>query len=195
MAAVGLLSGTFDPIHLGHVELAKAAMSQCGLDEVWFMVNPDPGHKQGTAPVKHRAAMVRLALAEGMKLYDGPSAAAAHEPAVFRAVMNEQPSNTYVFIVGADTLVRLDTWQDVQSVVTLTTYAVARRSGTDAQAIDDLRHRLGRLGGELQVQWFDFDDHGAASSRLIRQAIEQGRPPQSLDPRVFEYIQAHRLYR
>jgi nicotinate-nucleotide adenylyltransferase len=130
-----------------------------------------------------------------MKVYDGSSSGAAHEPAVFRAVMDEQPGNSYVFIVGADTLVRLDTWKDVQSVVRLTIYAVARRDGTDLEAVDDLKQRLGSLGGELRVRWFDFDDHAAASSRLIRQSIRQGSPPRSLDPKVLDYIQAHHLYR
>jgi nicotinate-nucleotide adenylyltransferase len=192
---IGILTGTFDPVHLGHVELARAAMQSCRLDEVWFMVNPVPDHKQGTALVEHRRRMVELTLPERMRLYDGALSDRPHEPALFRSVMAEQAGGEFVFIVGEDTLVRIDTWKDVESVVTLASYAVARRHGTADDALDKLRVRLGPLSSCLRVQWFDFEDHGAASSLLIREDLRRGRVPRSLDPRVLDYIQTHHLYR
>jgi len=99
-----------------------------------------------------------------------------------------------VFIVGMDTLARLDRWDDFQSVVEQSSFAVAHRPGTPVQELEALRGRLGGLGDRLKVQLFDFDDHGAASSTVIRRQLQVGERPEFLDQRVYEYILAHGLY-
>ena len=196
-ARVGLLTGTFDPVHLGHIELGRAALQKCGLDEVWYLVNPAPEHKDDSAGLAHRRAMVSLALEDqaGLSLYVGPSVSEAHSMATFKHIMAEHPAHQYVFIVGIDTLVRLDTWKQAQSIVDSATFAVAHRPGTSLDAIDDLKRRLGAAGERLRVLYFDFDDHSAASSTAVRRALREGRPGAGLDPRVAGYIREHGLYR
>src|SRR5688572_27140829 len=61
---IGIYSGTFDPIHLGHVAFAKEALKQCGLEKVYFLVEPRPRRKQGVKALEHRQAMVELAIAK-----------------------------------------------------------------------------------------------------------------------------------
>jgi nicotinate-nucleotide adenylyltransferase len=196
MSKIGLLTGTFDPIHLGHVALAQAAMRACALDEVWFLVNADPAHKLSATPYSDRLAMVELAIAGqvGLQVYLGPQAEAPHVISTFEAIESEYPGSSVVYILGADTFARLDRWQDVQSVVTNASYAVAFRLGTPRHAIADLKLRLGELAGRLHISQFEFDDHGLASSTDIRRKVRAGERSLALDPRVQDYIASHQLY-
>jgi nicotinate-nucleotide adenylyltransferase len=194
--AVGLLTGTFDPVHLGHLEMSRAAMKSCGLDEVWLHVNARSAHKDGVTEYALRMAMVRLAL-EGeprIRPYIGDLAEEPHTQPTFRRLARTYPGTRFLFIVGMDTLAWLDRWDDVASVVEHSTFAVAHRPGTPVQELDSLRERLGSLGDRLQVQLFDFDDHGLASSTAIRRQLRAGERPQALDPRVLDYIRDYHLY-
>src|SRR5688572_32810164 len=68
MTKIGIYSGTFDPIHEGHIAFAKAAIEQCGLERVYFLVEPRPRRKQGVKALEHRQNMVRLAIAKEPRL-------------------------------------------------------------------------------------------------------------------------------
>jgi nicotinate-nucleotide adenylyltransferase len=196
MRKIGLLTGTFDPVHLGHVALAQAAMRACSLDEVWFLVNPDPEHKNTLTPYVDRLAMVELAIVgvAGLRVYSGPQARAPHVIATFKAIGRAHPDCNFVYVLGVDTFVRLDRWQDVQSVVSNASYAIAFRSGTPDQALVDLRARLGGLADRLETKRFEFDDHGMASSTDIRRQIAAGERPPSLSEKVYEYVVKRGIY-
>jgi nicotinate-nucleotide adenylyltransferase len=196
VARVGLLTGTFDPVHLGHIALARAAMASCELDMVWFLVNPDPAHKLSATPYHDRLAMAQLALdgQTGLQVYQGSRAEAPHVIATFEAIEHDYRDHEFVYVLGVDTFARLDRWQDVQSVVTKASYAVAFRSGTPSHAIADLRQRLGELARRLHISQFEFDDHGLASSTDIRRQMRAGERAVALDPRVQAYVSSHGLY-
>jgi nicotinate-nucleotide adenylyltransferase len=192
---VGLLTGTFDPVHLGHVELARAAKRECGLDEVWWLVNARPVGKHGVTDYGLRVRMTELALQgeAGMWVYGGVGHDGPHTMQAFNEITGGYPETEFVFIVGMDTLARLDRWPDVESVVKDATYAVAHRSGAPV-AVDGLRSRLGELGDELKVRLFELDDHTGAASSVIRQQLRAGERSSMLDERVHEYVLANGLY-
>lgn len=194
---IGLLPGTFDPVHQGHVELATAARRALGLDEVWFLVNAQPWHKAGVSSYEHRLAMVKLAVSgqPGLLVYEGPLWNRPQTIAMFLELMRQAPVAEFVVVVGMDNLARLDTWKDWQSVVANTTYAAAHRFGTGDAELEALRRRLGPLGRELKVQLFDFKDYGTVSSTGIRRELAAGRQPQALPPLVYDYIVEQGLYR
>jgi len=187
MRRVGLLTGTFDPVHLGHTAMARAAVSACELDEVWFLVNPTSGHKYGVTALVDRVAMVRLGLAgepamrEGVP--DGGEDPAAHTMSEFGRLMAQHPDTEFVFIIGMDVLATLDTWEDAMQVRELS-FAVARRAGAPEIKLDE----------HLRVQWFDLAEHAEASSRLVQVQLRAGKRPAELDDRVFEYIRERGLY-
>jgi nicotinic acid mononucleotide adenylyltransferase len=141
--------------------------------------------------------MAELAVAGKARLqvYRGESAHLPHVIGTFEAIVREYPDYRFVHILGVDTFVRLDRWQDVQSVVGHATYAVAYRPGTPTQAVTDLKARLGSLADRLEVQRFEFDDHGLASSTEIRRQLAAGEQPASVDPKVYDYVLSHSLYR
>lgn len=185
---VGLLTGTFDPVHLGHVAMAYAAMRECGLAEVWFLVNPAPGHKAGVTPLADRLAMVRLAVAgeAGLRLGEpgnegGP---AAHRMADFELLMSHYPDREFVFIVGADVLSAMRAWEDYEPALERAHFAVAHRAGAPEVEVD----------GRLQATKFELTEHEAASSRVIQGELAAGARPGELDPAVLEYVRAHNLY-
>ncbi|HEX3082334.1 MAG TPA: nicotinate-nicotinamide nucleotide adenylyltransferase [Candidatus Saccharimonadia bacterium] len=185
---IGLFTGTFDPVHLGHVAMARAAMAAARLDEVWFLVNPDPGHKAGVTSYDDRIAMVKLAVAQqaGISAYEGNLASKMHHFDVFLTLINEHPSDVFMFIVGADVLAGMRAWESYAQVLEAAPqFVAARRSGGSEPELDE----------RLPVQWFELNEHAAASSRDIRMELAAGKPPSDLDPAVLAYIREHGLYR
>jgi nicotinate-nucleotide adenylyltransferase len=186
MRNIGLLTGTFDPVHLGHVELAKAAMRECGLDEVWLMVNAQPGHKSGATAYEHRLAMAELAVGReaSINVYRGDLAGSPHVMPTFLELMSRHLPDEFVFVVGMDVMSRLNGWEDAQSIVENATFAVAHRHGSPVKAVDGLRTNL-----------FEFDGYAGASSSSIRGRLAAGELSDELDSRVHEYIRDNGLYR
>lgn len=184
---VGLLTGTFDPVHLGHTAMARAAQSACELDEVWFLTNPAPEHKTGVMALEDRVAMVRLAVADEPTMREGVPAggevSVSHTIADFELMMSRYPATDFVFIVGADVLSSIDTWEDAARARVLQ-YAAARRAGADETLIDDLR-----------VAWFDLAEHTGASSRRIQGELRAGKRPAELRDSVSTYIWERGLYK
>lgn len=197
MKRVGLLSGTFDPVHQGHVELAQAAREAGGLDTVWLWVNAEPAHKSGVADYEHRLTMARLAVERepGLRVYEGVAAREAQVAGAFAEVGRDLGADEVVFVLGIDTLMRLDRWDDVGSVVKSTTYMAAKRDGAGEASLAELRLRLGPLGEDLRVWMFEFERAADASSAYIREAMQAGKQPAFLDPRVRDYISHQQLYR
>ncbi len=184
---IGLLTGTFDPIHLGHIAMARAAQGACELDEVWFLVNPAPAHKSGVTALQDRVAMARLAVAgePAMRVGvpDGDAELATHTMAEFGRLMDRYPDTEFVFIVGIDVLGSLQGWEDAERVRELS-FAVARRRGFSEIALDK----------RLRVQWFDLAEHAEASSRRVQADLRAGERPVELDDGVLEYVRERGLY-
>lgn len=200
--SIGILTGTFDPIHLGHIALARAAIVNMGLDEVWLMVNEKRINsaiedKAAILSLEHRLAMARLAaLGEsGIKVYDGPLLTRPHNIATFLELMRQFPQGRFVFVVGTDTIARLDGWKDVETVVSKASFAVAVRPNTPDNILEHLKQRLGRVGGSLSVDLFRFDDHAKATSTRIRKEMKEGNSSADLSEPVRQYITIHELYR
>jgi nicotinate-nucleotide adenylyltransferase len=194
---VGLLTGTFDPVHLGHVALARAARRQLELNEVWLLANPQAvlqdSAKVGVAAFTHRLAMARLAVANepGIRVYDGDLVGWPHEWATFAELAKLEHMEP-VFVLGMDALGHLDRWKDVESVVRNSTFAAAQRSVLKNYSLSELR--LGLLGQELRVQEFVPLVFAEVSSSEVKTQLRAGETPPGLDGQVLEYVLAHGLY-
>ncbi|HYG59561.1 MAG TPA: nicotinate-nucleotide adenylyltransferase [Symbiobacteriaceae bacterium] len=199
MPYVGIMGGTFDPIHFGHLAAAEGAMHVAGLDRVIFMPNRQPPHKAGrpVTPAEHRAAMVRLAIQDNPHFAfshlelerDGPS----YTLYTVRAIQEQHPDWRLAFLAGMDSLVELTTWYEYRTLLGLIDMVIFTRPGYSAQRRDAALAALGpELTGRIQL----IEVPGVAvSSTELRERSSQGYPLRYLVPdAVLRYIQEHQLY-
>jgi nicotinate (nicotinamide) nucleotide adenylyltransferase len=131
--AIGLLGGSFDPVHRGHLQLARDARDQLGLAEVRWLPAGQPWQKTGLTPAGHRLAMVHLALQDESRMSvdaheierDGPSYTIDTLRELRRALGPQVP---LVLLIGGDQLERLDTWRAWDELLNHAHLAVARRN-------------------------------------------------------------------
>jgi nicotinate-nucleotide adenylyltransferase len=189
---IGLLGGTFDPVHRAHVALAHAALAALRLDEVRWVPAGQPWQKERrVTPAADREAMVRLAIGgEPRFVFErieieraGPS----YTLDTVRALAAVQPGAEWVLIIGQDQYAGLHTWRDWQQLLGLVTLAVANRPGEHrsvAAEVQAFAHRV------VPLPMLDI------SSTDIRARVSEGRDiAQLVPPEVARYIESHRLYR
>ena len=199
MPYVGILGGTFDPIHFGHLAAAEGAMHALGLDRVLFLPNRQPPHKAGrpVSPAEHRAAMVQLAIAGNDRFAfsdlelkrEGPS----YTIHTVRAFQERYPDWRLAFLVGMDSLVDITTWYDYKTLLTLIDLVVFTRPGYSAEQRDAA---LAGLGPELTARIRLLELPGVAvSGTELRRRAAAGYPLRYLVPDpVVQYISEHELY-
>ena len=135
---IGILGGTFDPVHLGHLSIAKAAMDHAGLERVLFIPAGQPRLKQAepAASVSHRIAMVRLAIQDNPRFQVCDMEARRPGPTYSVDTLEELsvklgPGADLFFILGMDVLGQLDRWKDPERVLTLCRLLVLDRPGEE----------------------------------------------------------------
>ena len=194
---IGVLGGTFDPIHIGHLIIAEEARIKLGLAEVLFVPAGEPWLKQdrGITPAVHRVEMVRCGIAGNPNLKlstlevdrSGPS----YTVDTLEALQDQLSSETSLFfILGRDTLAELPLWKEPRKVIQLCQLVVPPRLGSG-----DLRHLEEAIPGlRERVIQLDMPVIGISSSG-IRQRIARGLSIRYLvPPRVEEYITEHKIY-
>jgi nicotinate-nucleotide adenylyltransferase len=193
---VGILGGTFDPIHLGHLILASFAADELSLDEVVFMPAQTPPHKRGmhVSAVEHRVAMVELAIATDPRFDLSRLDVLGNQPS-YTADLLERFDDTVpyaepVFLIGADSLRAFPTWYRPDRILELARLGVARRPGS---VIDDrMLSAIPRLRERTTVFSSPLID---ISSTEIRRRIAVGKSISWLVPaEVKSYIHGHGLY-
>jgi nicotinate-nucleotide adenylyltransferase len=204
-ARYGILGGTFDPPHFGHLALAQEATTRLRLDRVWFMPAADPPHKRGRAltAADGRAAMVSLAIADDERFgldrtdLDRPGPSYTVETLdILRARWG--PEVWIGFIIGWDMLLYLPKWRDPEGVLArLDALIVARRPGTASDP--DTAGALAQMGVKLpalaeRLTLLDAPQLDISSTDL-RTRVAAGLPVRYLTPdRVCSYINRQGLY-
>jgi nicotinate-nucleotide adenylyltransferase len=175
--AVGILGGRFDPPHVGHVALARAAVEHFGLGELNVTVVADAAHKPSEAPAEDRLAMTRLAFAD----LDATVELDRHRFTVdaLEAKRYDDP----IFLIGADQLADLHTWKEPGRVLELARLGVAGRPGWNPEP------------GSDRIEIFALEPQPVSSTE-IRERVRRGEPIDGLvAPAVAAYIAEHHLYR
>jgi nicotinate-nucleotide adenylyltransferase len=194
---IGILGGTFDPIHIGHLVVAEEARTKLGLSEVLFVPAGQPWLKQARdiTPAAHRVEMVRRAIADNPQFklctleVERPGPSYTVDTLTFLQKQLGSQASLF-FILGRDTLAELPLWQEPRKVIQLCRLVVPPRLGSR-----DLRHLEEAIPGLLdKVIQLDMPVIGISSSE-IRHRIAQGLPIRYLVPSVVEkYIAEHRIY-
>jgi nicotinate-nucleotide adenylyltransferase len=192
---IGLLGGSFDPPHLGHLQLARDAIAALTLDELRFVVAGDPWQKGRITPAHHRLAMVELAVkAEpgcSVERCELERAGPTYTFDTLRTLRERLgPEICLVWIMGSDQYANLHTWHRHAELTNLANIAVALRAGSAETSLP--APDAGTLGTPYgQRVHFAMTPH-PASSTLIRQNPE--KQADLLAPPVLAYIRAHSLY-
>jgi len=199
MNKLGLFGGSFDPIHNGHLHIARAFADELGLDNVIFLPAGEPYHKHSTrTPAAQRLAMVEAAIA-------GDSRFAASDVDMVRGGATYSVDTVQIFrqhfaaaelwwLMGMDSLLQLHTWKKWQTLVRQTHIAVAMRQGDNLnQTPRELHAWLGEALQNGSVRILNAPLHNTSSTQ-IRQTLQSGRLSDDLPPQVARYIREHKLY-
>ena len=194
---VGIMGGTFDPIHNGHLVTAEAVRDSLNLDEVLFIPSARPPHKRDREIIspEHRLAMTVLATCFNKHfrvstieiLREGPSYAVD----TIDALKNEYSNGTeFYFILGADAALELSTWHNAQELIEKCYFIVATREGTEFN-IETVENDFKIKGHIKKIDTPKIE----ISSTEIRNKVANGRSIRYLVPDSVEaYIKKERLY-
>jgi nicotinate-nucleotide adenylyltransferase len=198
MVDIGILGGTFNPPHLGHLVMAQEALDQLGLDRVVFMPVASPPHKEaGDDPGPDaRLELCRLAVADDDRMavssLEVDRGGASYTVDTLRELHDSEPEHDLTFIAGGDMAQSLPTWREPEAILALARLAVAEREGVRR---DDVLRRLEHLHQGRGVAFFDMPRIDVSSSE-IRRRVADGRPIRYLVPdAVAEAIADRSLYR
>ena len=208
---IGVLGGTFDPIHFGHLDAAEAARTALQLDDVCVLPSHDPPHRDASplASGFHRFALAALAVQEmpGYRVSDMELTRSGHSYTAdsLRALHARgwRPSQIF-FILGADAFAEIATWREFPSVLDDAHFVVVARPGTGLEeaatrtpALRDRLHRAGQTipaGGKTGVILVEARTRDI-SSTMIRARLRARQPIDDLVPAaVARHIAVHHLY-
>ena len=210
---IGLLGGTFDPIHIGHLQLADTVLSRYGFDKLLFIPSAHPPHKSETSvsDITHRLAMLRLAVdqKEQVEISEVEIHRKKTSYTIDTIVQLQElytPPVHFYFIIGFDAILEIETWFRYQDLLLATNFIVAVRPGFSLKHIEDLLKRNGfvpdrektdrwlgnRLANEvlfLTSKIVDISSTDIRNKRAARQRWEN-----LVAPGVRQYIIDNHLY-
>lgn len=195
MQRYGILGGTFDPIHVGHLVIAQAALQEFRLDKICFVPSGQPPHKNGVTGGEHRYQMTMLATIDNPHFMvsrvelDRSGYSYTFDTVRYFAEQFRQQRELF-FITGADVLPELHKWHRYQELLQSCRFVVATRPGFSLQNTYNLTTEdIGRIN-YLEIPLLEI------SSTDIRRRVQTGRPIKYLVPSGVEsYIYKHGLYR
>lgn len=200
MKKIGIMGGTFNPIHIGHLVLAESALEEIGLDELWVIPTGCSYMKEdltGILPGEDRLAMAVLAT-EGndrIKCLDTEIRREGYTYSyeTLEQLKQEYPEYRFYFIFGADCLFSIETWRYPERIFRNCTVVAAVRNGT---SLDEMKQKRNELiqKYEADIQLLPFLNL-EISSTMIREKIKRGASVRYLIPdKVYSYIREKKFY-
>lgn len=200
MKKIGIMGGTFNPIHIGHLMIAQRAYEEYQLDQIVFLPNGNPPHKAArkVLDADHRANMVKLAIQShrefsfsDMEIRNRQFSYTSDTLARFCAM---DPGASYYFIVGADSLDYMEEWHEPGEIFSRATILAAPRGNLDQKRVEEkIRHLKERFHARIELLHLP---NVAISSNWIRQAVHDGYTIHYYVPDTVEaYIKEHQLYK
>ncbi|NLI13416.1 MAG: nicotinate-nucleotide adenylyltransferase [Peptococcaceae bacterium] len=197
---LGVMGGTFDPIHYGHLVAAEGARHSLSLERVIFIPAGSPPHKPGYFISEPRDRYTMTCLAVASNSFFEASTLEVDRPGpsytidTIHALKQLYPEHQIYFITGADALLEILTWKAFEELLTICRFVAATRPG---YRLSELQSKLNQLPGNLKQNILCMEVPALAiSSTDIRQRVREGRPIKYLLPEsVEEYVLKKHLYR
>ena len=198
---IGIMGGTFDPIHIGHLLLGEFAYENFHLDEIWFLPNGNPPHKttdESGVSLDDRIEMVKLATVDvpyfRLNLYEASSKKHSYTYSTMRALREMYPEHEFFFILGADSLFSIEQWKNFREIFPSCTILAAMRDDKDTESMQaQIRYLNGKYGADIRLLQAPLVE---ISSTTIRRRAENGLSIRYMAPDVVsEYIQSNALYK
>jgi nicotinate-nucleotide adenylyltransferase len=206
---IGILGGTFDPVHFGHLQLAKAALVECFLDSVVFIPAAHPPHKVQSHITffQHRLAMLKIICSQEKQLCWDDIELNLQEPSytidTLMELKKKYPNSCLYFIVGGDAFLDFPEWKSYKDIFKEVNVVIAQRKGYQGKLLSDFLHQLGfsrqsnRWKGDCGMRDVFClhtvpDDY--SSSTIREMFLKNEIPRQHLPEKVINYIQNHKLY-
>lgn len=194
MKKVGIYSGTFDPVHAGHLGFAREAIAQCDLEKVFFLIEPSPRRKQGVKAFEHRVRMAQLAIQDESKfgsimLEQQRFTVADTLPALLKRFEGAE----LCLLIGDDGLSRLGDWPQIEKLLKSVCFVVGLRRLTRAEAQHQIDTVEQTRGIKLRYKIFQTPKPKISSS-TIKRSLKSGHTPMGLTRTVADYINSQGLY-
>ncbi len=194
MKKIGIYSGTFDPVHNGHIAFALEAVQQCGLEKVYLLVEPRPRRKQGVKAFEHRIAMAQIAVTPydqlGLIILDQ----ARFSPRdTLPPLLERFKGMELCMLIGDDMLDHLASWPHVDELTGSIQFIIGIRKydQTHVEAIIETLRDTNNL--KINYRTFKPTEYQISSSS-IKSAIKKRFDYSGIDPDVVEYIESNNLY-
>lgn len=197
---IGIMGGTFNPIHIGHLILGQTALEQFQLDKVLFMPTKNPPHKRYDHIIDDviRAEMVSIAIKDNpgfeLSTFEMDREGVTYTADTLTQLTKQNPDEEYYFIVGADSLFYIDRWKDPATIFKLSRLLAAVRGQASN---NDMIQKIAELNETFHasVELLNSPNIDISSSE-IRERIQNGMDIQYyVMPDVARYIQSNNLYR
>lgn len=196
---VGIMGGTFDPIHHGHLIIAQCAREQFDLSEILFMPSKTPPHKSdlSVSEAVHRIAMTQLAIENKeyfqLSLMEMERGGKTYTYKTLELLTMEHPEVHFYFLMGTDSLMQFSTWRKPEVIASLCTILVANRGERPSDSLSaQIRLVKEQYGADISLLQIPAVD---ISSRMLRDKVRDGRSIDYYTPdKVVEYISSNHLY-
>lgn len=194
------MGGTFDPIHNAHLMLARQALKEYHLDEIWFMPSHNPPHKTDhrVTGTKDRCEMVKLAIAGEPRFrfsdFEISRAGNTYTAQTLKLLKEAYPKHTFFFIVGADSLYHIESWYHPEEVMRQVTILAAGRECEDASCTleEQAAYLIKKYGAAIFL--LHSDTMEVSSQELREREMNGGRIHNLVPENVERYIEEHGLY-
>jgi len=199
--SIGVLGGTFNPFHLGHLILAQDAIERFSLSQILFVPCSTPPHKKspGLASCAHRVAMIEAAIEGDLRFsvseIEIERGGVSYAIDTIRGIKERFRKSNICFVIGSDSLPELYLWKDINELLQLCEFRIFERPGSPVVSITKEQMRLKSPWPEKLLGNVAKGHLVEVSSSEIRHRIAEGLSIRYLvHPAVEMYIQEHRLY-
>ncbi len=208
----GILGGTFDPIHLGHLRTAEEVCQKLGLEKVYLIPSASPPHKTDAliSSFEHRLAMVRMAVSASPLLealdIEGKRSGFSYSIETLKELYNaSEPPPELFFILGTDAFLEIETWKEYRILFDYAHFVIIQRAGHEVEKLDDFSKKIRRDIKKTKISNVSKTSSGTTiimnstfmeiSATRIREMVSSGRSIRFLVPEtVRKYIVRKGLY-